>query len=345
MKKIKYIVSFAIAVALIAFYTFSPAGNGEYSSQNSQAPVGFKEKNANEKIDILWQRIQETAHSRLPEFHEFGLGELIAMGRQNLDPKSLEFNDFAPMGWKKLLHARGSIAKVKIVSVSTKYTGIFSGADHALLRLSLTYKPDPKKPWILKRPIAPGLALKVLRDGTDSGNISALVSLEGQQSDYNFFTHPMSNIVPIGVDFGQRKVHEIFKRYSARPEELLVQDLAAVDQHGVQAPEIIAPIQLFFIPGENFNFSSDEPHDVRNDFATIKANTIIYKIYALDDRSIDKEFDYRNYTHEDAKKFHKAAIHIADIITTSEFVASEFGDSGIFFRHQMHPKQSPDLKN
>ncbi len=32
--------------------------------------------------------------------------------------------------------------------------------------------------------------------------------------------------------------------------------------------------------------------------------------------------------------FVKEAEHVGDIVTTSEFLSSEFGDDGIFFRHQ-----------
>ena len=71
-----------------------------------------------------------------------------------------------------------------MVSIISKgnhnYSGVFQGAECAFLRLSLTF--DPKK-----KGVAPGLALKVLRDGLPSTNVSSLYSLDGQGKDYNFF--------------------------------------------------------------------------------------------------------------------------------------------------------------
>lgn len=292
----------------------------------SNLPQNYEVFSACEKQSVIWQQIQNTEYKQMPEYEKFGVPQLVGLARQTLTTKGQNFSDFSPAGWQKFLHARAAVAKVRIVSRNNQYTGIFAGAECGILRLSLTYKPTDK------RAVAPGLALKVLRDGARSANVSALVSLYGQQKNYNFFQYPMSNIVPIGNDFGQKLVHRIFRRVSRFPEELLISDMAAVDAKGITVANRVSPRQIFFVPSENLKFSSAE-HDVRNDFSSITPETLLYRIYAVSDSK--REFDYvSNYSAEQVPAFLKDSVHIADVVTTSEFRASEFGDNGLFFRHQ-----------
>ena len=291
-------------------------------------PENYEHLTGCEKQEILWQKSLATIHQELPPFSKFGAVQLLQMSFQELAVKGELHSDFAPEGWKKYLHHRGALAKVKVVSTSDKYTGIFQGADCGLLRLSLTYHPNGS------RPVAPGLAFKVLRGDAPSANISALVSLEGQDRDFNFFKHPMSNIVPASQKFGQKLVHRVFSKVSAYPEELVVRDMAEINSHGEKEKTVQTPRQLFFVP-KTLVFSS-EKHDVREDFLAIPEGTTLYQVFALTQKYDD--FNYDNYTPADVAKFLKESVHVADIVTSSEFVASEFGDSGIFFRHQIRPK-------
>src|SRR5690606_10870954 len=110
------------------------------------------------------------------------------------------------------------------------------------------------------------------------------------------------------------------------PEELLVNDLAAIGTDGEKVAKVVSPRQIFFVPNPELVFSS-EPHDVREDFFKIPVGTSIYKIYALSDKF--RSFDYSEYDDQKAKDFLKESELIGDIVTTSEFVASQFGDDGI----------------
>jgi hypothetical protein len=291
-------------------------------------PKNYDELTACEKQDVLWKNILDTKYDSLPEFRKFGAFQLRRMSYQEIGLKGSRQSDFAPEDWVKYLHARGSIAKVKIISKgSHEYTGLFKGADCALLRLSLTFKPTRS------RSVAPGLALKVLRNTMPSANVSALVSLQGQEDDYNFFKNPLSNIVPVGTSFGEKRVHNIFKEASNYPEELSVQEMAAIGTDGVRLESYKSPRQIFFLPNPNLTFKSKK-HDVREDFETIPTDTLIYSIYAMPEKY--DSYDYvTNYKISDIKNFASEAVHIADIYSTSEFVSSAFGDDGIFFRHQL----------
>lgn len=327
--KVKGLFFMALATVLVGSllaYTFVDL------SESSRTPNAVESKyeslKACEKQEILWQKILASTYKINPDYNSFGVTELLSLARQQISMKEKNQTDFAPEGWKKLLHARGSIAKVKVVPIDHKYTGVFQGADCSLLRLSLTFKPSSS------RPVAPGIAFKVLRDGVYSANASALVSLDGQGENYNFFKYPLSNIVPIGKDLGQKIVHKIFRKVSGFPEELLASDMASIDAQGVRVQDVVAPRQIFFVPASDFNFSSTQ-HDVREDFSKIPEGTVLYKIFLAP--VSEQGFDYTHYTPEDVSTFLKESEHVANLVTTSQFVTSEFGDSGIFFRHQLRP--------
>ena len=157
--------------------------------------------NGCEKQDTLWQKVVATKHSTLPQYDNMkGLSavpKVFGMARQYLFNKVNKQTDFAPAGWRKYIHRRGVMAKVMFLSKGNHpFTGIFSGFPCGLLRLSLTYRPN--------KAFAPGLALKVLRDGSPSANVSALYTLTGQGQNYNFLANPLSNIVPKGEKIGER---------------------------------------------------------------------------------------------------------------------------------------------
>jgi hypothetical protein len=327
-KKIIYGAFCVLAIASVVAFMDS---SDESSSLRLPAstPANYSSLSACEKQSVLWNLIQESAYKELPDYKALGPKEIFEMGRQEVAIKGSRFDDFAPQGWKKFLHARASITKVKIVPHQSKFSGLFQGADCGLLRLSLTSAVK------LGRPVAPGLALKILRDGTYSTNVSALVSLDGQDQDFNFFQYSMSNIVPIGKSIGQKWVHRIFLNASPYPEELRIREFAEMDQHGRKSAEVVFPRQVFFVPSKKLIFPSIS-HDVRKDFATIPANTVIYQIRAVSDKH--KDFVYADYGPEDVKVLLEDSELVADIVTTSEFIASSFGDDGIFFRHQLKHK-------
>ncbi len=326
LKKISLAVFLVLVVAGAAFMFDTETENPRIPAS---IPSNYEALKACEKQEVLWEKVQASIYKELPDYKKMGVTQLIGMGMQELQIKGNLHSDFAPDGWKKYLHRRGALAKVKIVSINNKYTGIFQGADCAMLRLSLTYKTAGSKP------VAPGLALKILRDGTSSANISALVSLEGQEKDFNFFKNPMSNIVPISSKIGQKLVHKIFGKVSQYPEELAVNDMAEINSQGEKIASSSSPRQLFFVPGKSVSEFSSEEHDVRDDFLKIPEGTVVYHLYALPEKYA--KFDYSNYNAELAKSYAKESEHIADIVTMSEFAISEFGDDGIFFRHQLRP--------
>jgi len=96
-------------------------------------------------------------------------------------------------GWtgcrKKAIHSVGVVGKLdfKVTANDNPYTGIFAtGSDKAFVRFSKATDSDP---------LAPGMGVKFLRDGIDSGNFVAMYSVGGQESN-NFFENDWHNHVP-----------------------------------------------------------------------------------------------------------------------------------------------------
>ena len=82
-------------------------------------------------------------------------------------------------GWtgcrNKTIHAQGNVGKIEWVSVgSHPYTGMFRGADAGFARLSVAKPVDTKTPNL-----APGMGIKLLRDGHDSANFVCMFSVDG----------------------------------------------------------------------------------------------------------------------------------------------------------------------
>ena len=102
------------------------------------------------------------------------------------------------------MHQQGIVAKVSFIpneDVKHDYTGIFKGAEHAILRLSDAHlwvdgKELNDDEEFEQSDIAPSVAIKFLRDGKLSANYLGMVGFENQGQDTDFFSMPFSNHLP-----------------------------------------------------------------------------------------------------------------------------------------------------
>ena len=91
----------------------------------------------------------------------------------------------------KTIHANGTVAKISWTSTGDHpYTGMFKGSDTGFARLSIAKPVDTKTPNL-----APGMGVKLLRDGMDSANFVCMFSVDGQD-DLNFFANDFVNHIP-----------------------------------------------------------------------------------------------------------------------------------------------------
>jgi len=91
----------------------------------------------------------------------------------------------------KTIHAQGDVAKIEWKDFGGHpYTGMFRGADAGYARLSVAKPPDTKTPNL-----APGMAIKLLRDSADSANFVSMFSVDGQDT-LDFFANDFKNHIP-----------------------------------------------------------------------------------------------------------------------------------------------------
>ena len=234
--------------------------------------------------------------------------------------------DVAPPGYEKPLHPHGVMAKVAFVPTSGHtYTGLFKGNQCGLLRLSVTGDPAD-------RGFAPGLAWKAFVDGKPSQNVSALYTLTGQGGNYNFFANELSQYV-------HQEVNEslgtslIFSLVTTKPTRLRVDDMAEVTQTGATVGSVKAPTQIYFVPGTAVkNRFASSAHDFRDDLTSIAAGTKVYDVYATSMEIKTSIFPSLNTQYQNQRR--ASAVKVGELVLSSPFIASQFGDAGVFFKHQ-----------
>ena len=289
-------------------------------------PADYQSWPAASKQENLWVNgalRTQYADSDLPALVPVDIGGLIG---SILWTKVKERADVAPLGHKKPLHAHGVMAKARFVALPNNgYTGLFQGADSGLLRLSLTGDPAD-------RGFAPGLAWKAFVDGKPSENVSALYTLSGQGTNYNFFANEMSQYVVPEVNESLGTTI-LFSAVSLKPTLLRLDDMAEVSQKGVAVAQPKAPTQLYFVPRTELKsrFSS-APHDFRADLMSLPAGTKLYDVYAtsMEIKSSIIPSISRSY----ASQRRSSARKIGELELTSPLIVSAFGDGGVFFKHQ-----------
>ena len=167
--------------------------------------------------------------------------------------------DEMPEGHTKYIHTEGATAQVKLVNIQDHpFTGVFQGADHGLMRLSMAAQPDTSSDTTV-----PSFGLKFLRDGTDSANVVAEYSVDGQES-WNFFKNDFSNhIFSTGAPTpGVEAIANLFATGTPWISTIGVLNWAQWDQYGNAVSSPVLPFSLRFHPSGLVEFS--ESYDGTN---------------------------------------------------------------------------------
>ncbi len=281
---------------------------------SASLPVGYKKLNAEDKQSVLWQKLEAQKYNTLPPIPLGGWGSIFAKLKtvltlnETFDHTSDEMP--AARGQNKLLHSSGSVAQVQFVpSTDTPFTGTFRSGAIGLARLSLAGNPQALGSY------TPGMALKFLLDGQASVNVAVMYSLDGQGEDTNFFLHSFSNRIPEPQSLMLKTLKLWFQVFVSNPLVLNVDHFASLNVDGSLVETPVVPYQLYFVPTMALQISNHSLNDFRADLAKIPAGSLLYVVMA------------RRFAGD-------KAFEIGRLYTTSEMIASQYGDHQLFFQHR-----------
>lgn len=286
-----------ISLVLFGFGASALAQNG-YESQKGCA-----------KFQYIWtKQVMPTQYRALPALTGSFTDAIKVLTSNAILRRTFDrSSDFYETPQKKIIHTFGSVVGLRFEPVRSKYTGLL-GTPHKCILARFSLAGDPKLIGF-----TPGVALKFFVDGQPSRNIVVMNSLDGQGSDHNFFAKPFSNIIPRPRSFSLRILEGVFARVKSNPRQLTVDHLVKVKPNGQAVTTAFAPEQIVLRPAKPL--SSDPRVDFRNKLRAVPKGTVVYLVYARDANS-------------------GQYVGIGRLRTITPFVASSFGDSRLFFKHQ-----------
>lgn len=180
--------------------------------------------------------------------------------------------DVVPADYTKGMHQHGVMAKVKFKPVAGNPTpGLFQGADHGLLRLSLAAEARQER-------LPAGTVVEGLRRWQAFAQRRGPAKLDWSGAELQFLRQRAVADVDAGlVD----SLQVLFAAVSLKPTQLRVDHLAKIKQDGQSVSSVKAPTQVYFVPrAEVRSLFSTAAHDFRNDLVTLNAGTTLYDVYA-----------------------------------------------------------------
>lgn len=278
-------------------------------------PAPYESLTACEKENFIWNDlIVPSTYAELPPLE--GL-DVFAFNRTDMKVTVQRISDEMPEGRIKHIHKRGAVAAVQFeADPQSPFTGLFQGARCGLIRAGLAVAPGGLSP------VVPGAALKLFVDGRPSANLLFMPSLDGQGSNYNFFAFPFNTSIAEPKNIVLKLLKTIFARASSTPTSLSLNLASKYTENGDKVGDALAPEIAVFEPTREVQFS-ESPHDVRLDLLGLPVGTVLFHVF-------------------EKKSDGSRGIRMGQVVTKTPFVASEWGDDRIFFRHQRLEDQSEE---
>jgi len=249
----------------------------------------------------------------------YSAAQLAGIFTESMEPTLNQVGDQMPPGAlygtrSKLIHTQGAVASVKLTnSGEHPFTGVFESADTGIVRLSVAAQPDTNV-----QELAPGMALKFLRDGIDSSSLVAMYSVDGQES-WNFFENDFTTHIPAAQSISLLPLAAKFNTATDYIQAIGVSDWAQHKSDGLAVDDVHFPFSMRFHPTGEFEFSQTWSGTYFLDqLATIPEGSTLYEVYGM---SAPEELGGKEY-------------FIGNLVSTSALTSSNWGDNGLFFRHQ-----------
>lgn len=284
-------------------------------------PAHYQGLPAAEKQELLWRKIEASPYAAdaLPDIgdaqfymHAFA-GGLLSV--DYLRDSFLRAGDEMAPGRTKILHTYGAVARVALEPRSGHpFTGIWRSGAIGLARLSVAF-PDHGK-------FCPGIALKFLIDGKPSVNQFAMPTLLGQAGNENAFARTYTNPFPkdsLGLPLALLKAifahtAESFRSESLHNNHLPFDESSSIERDGqaVAAPVVAWGMRLEPVP--ETQIPAERGPDYRIKLAALAPGSLLFRVHL----QAAAETPY---------------YHVGDLRLTGHFLASKWGDEGLFFQH------------
>jgi len=300
----------------------------------------YSQLNAPQKLGTLWSKIEASEYEELPQdwIRPQDIGRLT----DGLDVNFVfdRFSDERPGDVKRFFHEYGSVAQVEWVGPTrtpSAFTGLFQGSDYGLLRVSHC---APLFTLGVRPPYS--FALKMMRSGMYSANVATCEPPRGNSGkadpdDYNVFRRTLTTSTRLGTNnqalFGAAQ--NVTGFLSPVEPGLYTQDGEKVDS-------VVAPPLIIFEPNQELADSLPGNKDFRVDLDLIPEGSTLYTGYATvdDDGKPEMCMCYDTvegklpcWTLAQAQAANCTVVNLGSIKTRSRFVASQYGDEKLLFKH------------
>lgn len=281
---------------------------------------------AYDKQEQLWGMISKTPYkTNLPEIIGPDFEGAMELMDPEFDAKAFSNNtDILEQGRKKHIHTFGTCTKITFIpSENSPFTGIFASKALGILRLSLAV-PASEEGFIFSANAKPGIAVKFFVDNKPSLNTFAMPSLGGQESA-NLFEYNYTNDLPKPswspktaiLECRFAKALEHLGQANGNARSLSSEHLASITSDGKEVSMPLAPYELIFMPTKEAKLlfkNAKMKHDFRKILENKGESITLFEVRAR------------------LAKTDTQSILIGSIVTTENFIASEFGDN-LFFKH------------
>ncbi|OWA51702.1 hypothetical protein BV898_16175 [Hypsibius exemplaris] len=284
---------------------------------------------ASQKQDVQWNLIQNSLHdwhnlpTKFPNLEDPMGYDMHALFTPEYLKVSFEYEGDQMPGKRNraLFSPKAVVGKIKYNVVGNSkwgYTGFFKNGGIGIMRLALDGLSIPA--------FIPTGVFKIYLDGARSINFNLVRNVEGQKSNKNFFQNSFSNVIdrsPVDDKNVEAAFNATINALSGGPLDrplngftLGLYEQASVNADGskVRGP-IVAPFEGRCKPNPLLRINPSSTNDFRVDIHNVvKPGMVLYTYWAR--RTPDSTVEEQ----------------IGEIVATSEFVASEYGDQKLFFR-------------
>lgn len=270
----------------------------------------YNNANPRQKQEMLWELISNIPYSALPSINISDFKTASRLINRVFLRKAFNLNDDVRSPRFKAFHTYGTIAKVRFVADGNHpFSGIFSSGGVGFMRASLAVGM-PK--------YSPAIAFKFLLDGKHPSENLLLHQALDVQASRDFFERGQTNQTLEPKGFPNGLIYKILKLWLSpisRPINIqLLNHLAEIESNGSAVQRTVTPRLIHLYGADEVRNDPSSKYDFRLILSKIASGSLLYRMYGK--------------TEEDDRQ-----IYIGSIISESGFVATEFGDRILAFKH------------